>query len=355
MQSEYRVIANLPWYHRIEWLDFFYNLLVLGLLIATLTLSAITFSQVEEATTCRLRYEGNENDVSERQLQTLAKEVGWTLTHPQSPDCNRCQQNDHFPVWMAPVDICTRFELPETHPLCNGNMNLDISHVKVCATQTQIDEAWANGGCQLHNGNQTTPHVAWDGTLFCATSATTCSYESYWNNYETAYLENDKTCSVQTSHNKEYFFEDGTAIIEVDVSFVKYFYQLGCSSNKDSKLGAYLAVHDLKDGFEFHCVKIDAYQKGTVDTFSAGVETESNGKTFGQWFYPMTDSGFPYSDVSSPKILHGGNPIDSWKKTNDLPTFEKRCRGSDKMEIDENYHVHIGTHKVYILRVRCRN
>ena len=185
MESGYESVPTLSWRQSIVWPNLCYNFVVLCLLITTLTLSAITFSRVEEVATCRLGYEGNANDVTERQLQSLAKEAGWVLTHPEAPDCNRCSQNDRYPVWMAPVDICTRFELPETHWLCNGNSNLPSSHIKVCATQTQIDQAWTEGGCHFINGNLTTPHIAWDGALFC--SVPYCSYLSRTGHYQMKY------------------------------------------------------------------------------------------------------------------------------------------------------------------------
>ena len=47
MKSEYEVIANLPWWHRIEWSNLFYNMLVLGLLIASLTVNALTYANTE--------------------------------------------------------------------------------------------------------------------------------------------------------------------------------------------------------------------------------------------------------------------------------------------------------------------
>jgi len=147
-----------------------YNVAVLALLITTVVLSANTLGRVEkEATTCRLRYEGNANDLTEQQFQAFAKSAGWTLTHPEAPDCNRCKEPDRFPVWMAPVDICRAFNLDvDNHPLCNSQTGqLEASHLKVCATQTQIDKAWADGGCHSGSGNETQPFLGYDGALFC--------------------------------------------------------------------------------------------------------------------------------------------------------------------------------------------
>ena len=147
-----------------------YNMVVLALLITTVVLSANTLNRVEkEVTTCRLRYEGSANDLNEQQFQAFAKSAGWTLTHPEAPDCNLCKEPDRFPVWMAPVDICSAFNLDvNNHPLCNSQIEqLEASHLKVCATQGQIDKAWADGGCHSGSGNQTQPFLGYDGALFC--------------------------------------------------------------------------------------------------------------------------------------------------------------------------------------------
>ena len=134
-----------------------------------------THMNVGAPSPCRLRYEGNSNDITEHKLQEFAKESGWTLTHPEPPECNRCPQNDRFPVWMAPVDICLRFGLGSTHPLCSDETdNLHQSHVKVCATQEQIDRAWDDTGCHTTDGNVTKPFLGYDGNLFCA--ATFCEF-----------------------------------------------------------------------------------------------------------------------------------------------------------------------------------
>ena len=154
-----------------------YNMVVLALLITTVVLSATTLGRVEEVSTCRLRYEGDANDLTEQQFQVLAKQQGWTLTHPEPPDCNRCGLNVDqgtndvlYPVWLAPVDICNVFGLSPTHPLCDrATYQLPQSHVKVCATQTQINEVWAAGGCHRTNATDGSerPIVGYDGNLFC--------------------------------------------------------------------------------------------------------------------------------------------------------------------------------------------
>ena len=198
VKGEYEAVTDFSWQQRIVWPNLFYNLLVLGLLITTLILSTITLMRVEEdETTCRLRYEGNENDVTEQQLQKFAKREGWSLTHPESPDCNRCPQHNRFPVWMAPVDICKRFNLnSDTHPLCNPvTENLRYSHVKVCATQLQINRAWVDGGCHNTHDGQTTPRLGWDGALFCST--TTCMDLTSHSTYE---MTEGESCSCAISY-----------------------------------------------------------------------------------------------------------------------------------------------------------
>ena len=162
--------------------NLFYNMVVLALLITTVVLSANTLGRVEEVSTCRLRYEGDANDLTEQQFQVLATQQGWTLTHPEPPDCNRCglnvdqRTNDVlYPVWLAPVDICNVFGLSPTHPFCDrATYQLPQSHVKVCATQTQINEVWAAGGCHRTNATDGSerPIVGYDGNLFCCDEST---------------------------------------------------------------------------------------------------------------------------------------------------------------------------------------
>lgn len=203
VKGEYEAVTALSWQQRIVWPNLFYNLLVLVLLITTLTLSTITLMRVEEdGTTCRLRYEGDENDVTEQQLQKFAKREGWSLTHPESPDCNRCPQNNRFPVWMAPVDICKRFNLnSDTHPLCNPvTDNLRYSHVKVCATQLQINMAWVDGGCHNTNDGQTTPRLGWDGALFC--SIKSCMDLTSQSTYE---MKEGESCYCALSYQESWF------------------------------------------------------------------------------------------------------------------------------------------------------
>lgn len=107
----------------------------------------------------------------------MYKSAGWTLTHPEAPDCNRCGLNVDqgtndvlYPVWLAPVYICNVFGLSPTHPLCDrATYQLPQSHVKVCATQTQINEVWAAGGCHHTDATDGSerPIVGYDGNLFC--------------------------------------------------------------------------------------------------------------------------------------------------------------------------------------------
>ena len=140
-----------------------------SLLLALIAMGALLMS-VGSSATCRLRYEGAANDITERQLQGFARDSGWLLTHPVAPKCHRCAESDRFPVWMAPENICRRFDLDNaTHPLCKWDTeNLPESHIKVCATQGQIDRAWADGGC--HDGMK--PLLGYDGDLFCAAGCT---------------------------------------------------------------------------------------------------------------------------------------------------------------------------------------
>ena len=161
--------ATPLWWKRIVWPNLCYNAAVLALLITTVVLSANTLGRVEkEVTTCRLRYEGSDNDLTEQQFQAFAKSAGWTLTHPEPPDCNRCKEPDRFPVWMAPVDICSAFGLSSSHPFCTPDTaGSEASHVKVCATQVQIDKPCAGGGCHSWSGNETQPFLGYDGALFC--------------------------------------------------------------------------------------------------------------------------------------------------------------------------------------------
>ena len=162
---------------RIIWPVLCIRVFVVCMLLSITGVVFATHAHVSASSHCRLRYEGNQNDITEQNLQGFAKEAGWSLTHPESPYCNRCPQNDRFPVWMAPIDICLRFKLGESHPLCNSaSDNLESSHLKVCATQEQIDQAWADGGCHsdvrdLDVENTTSPAIrpflGYDGALFC--------------------------------------------------------------------------------------------------------------------------------------------------------------------------------------------
>ena len=353
MQNEYESLSTLNWRQRIVWPNLCYNLLILGLLVTTLTLSAVTFSRVEEETTCRLRYEGNENDVTEEQLQTLAKGAGWTLTHPQSPDCNRCPQNNRFPVWMAPVDICRRFDLSDTHPLCNENMNLDISHVKVCATQTQIDEAWADGGCQYQNGNRTTPHVAWDGALFCSEYIPECT-TSYG---DVQHLLDDGVCGISSKHNKRYeAMDDGHVKIELDYWYWGYYtYHVGCTSNSGKQFGAYPTVLQSPSTsyVKVRCLSLPRLYK-VNENFDL---KDSNGLEDGyDWWYASL-ANFPITTHND-----NGNKVQKtlsdWRDPNNLPFLyfdvNYTChKHSLTVETDE-YVLHPRHGKpVSVHRVRC--
>ena len=199
--------ASPTWWQRIVWPNLCYNVVILALLITTVVLSANTLGQVDQVTTCRLRYEGGANDLTEREFQNFAAQQGWFLTHPQSPDCNRCKDPGRFPVWMAPVDICLRFELSSSHPLCSGETeNLQRSHVKVCATQQQIDRAWADTGCHTTDGNVTKPILGYDGNLFCEAPAPAPCEKVYdmgscWD-YDYRPLNTCELCHC-TSYDKE--------------------------------------------------------------------------------------------------------------------------------------------------------
>ena len=137
-------------------------------------LSILLISKPDPTPThCPLTYEGSSNVISERRLQFFAQLEGWTLTHPIAPNCMVCPEPDRKPIWMAPSDICRRFGLDQTHPLCNSPIdNSQISHVKVCANMTQIIQAWNDGGCHYLSteldATLTVPNIGYDGTLFCA-------------------------------------------------------------------------------------------------------------------------------------------------------------------------------------------
>ena len=176
--SETEIETESLW-SRVIWRLVMFNelrVVLVATIFTILGLSIATYVDVSrdnsEPAVCRLRYEGDANDITEGVFQKLAKEAGWTLTHPEAPNCNRCADPKRFPLWLAPVDICNHFNFPQDHPLCNpATDNQDDSHVKVCATQEQINRAWADGGCHstIESGNQsvTSLIVGYDGVLFC--------------------------------------------------------------------------------------------------------------------------------------------------------------------------------------------
>lgn len=108
-----------------------------------------------------------------------ATKEGWPLTHPHGPNCV-CGANRR-PVWLAPGDICTIFNLSSADwKYCNALEFSGYEHILVCVSDAQLRTMWGNGLCQGAPANTVVPdgvelldhdqhrvNVALDGRMFC--------------------------------------------------------------------------------------------------------------------------------------------------------------------------------------------
>jgi len=177
-----------------------------------------------------------------------------------------------------------------------------------------IDEAWADGGCQHQNGNRTTPHVAWDGALFCATppSVLQMSYWGYWT------------------------------------------YNVGCRSNIGSNFGAYLTVlqSPYNSYVKVRCIQIPALLK--VDDQFQLTDTGTSLDNGYDWWYASI-ANFPITTLNK-----NGNKVQKqlseWTDPhNQLYSTVSTVCGDRYLEVETDDYFFKPKHgkPVSILRVRC--